>query len=179
MVLMVSSGTSAIADSHQYGWTISDSPTDPFSNTGAFLPTLQTLYLWFACSDVDGMAAAEFRLEPMNPANIILAFSPTNGYLNAGGPQDLLLAVGGCPTGPVVAGNILVLNTVPGEYCIVPSSVNGNMVTVDCSALPEVWPIQQIGFSNTGSAPSCNDELCPVPTPTQGTTWGRIKGLYR
>lgn len=154
------------------------SPTDPYANTASWIPGILELYLWFACSDEGGMAAAEFKLSTDNPANIILAFTPQSGYLNAGSPTDLLLAVGGCPTGPILAGNILVLTNVPGEYCLVPD-FQGIMGTVDCGANPQIWPIQQIGFSDTGSDPSCNDDLCPDPTSTEGSSWGGVKTLFR
>jgi hypothetical protein len=88
-------------------WTISSSDEDPFVNTGP-LSGFPSLYLWFYCADFPipgGIAAAEFDLVGSID---VLAFTHLNGFLNAGGPRTLLLAVGGCPRGPVVAGSILV-----------------------------------------------------------------------
>ncbi len=166
------------AGAEEYGWTISDSPTNPLSNTGTLIPGgLQSLYLWLYCGD--GMAAAEFRFESDNPgSNIILVTTTQNGFLNAGTTTDLLLAVGGCPTGPVVAAEILVLALAPSNFCLVPDAL-GIIGTVDCSPSPQVWPIQQIGYSNTGALPSCNDELCPDPTAVEQNSWGGVKGLFR
>jgi hypothetical protein len=51
------------------------------------------------------MTAAEFELDG---TMTVLAFEPLNGFLNAGTDTHLMLAVGGCPFGPLVAGRILV-----------------------------------------------------------------------
>ena len=79
-----------------YGWTVSKSAVDPLVNSG--LPTggVDTLFLWFFCSD-EGMSAAEMTLESIPPGQV-LAFNVMNGYLNAGNATNLLLAVGGCPS---------------------------------------------------------------------------------
>ena len=133
MPFLVGFATSASATlDPEYGWTISDSPTDAYSNEGPFIPGLVSLYLYYACNSKDGMSAAEFDLVSKNAANIILAFTTLNGYLNAGGSTALLLAVGGCPnaqpTGfPIPAGIILVLNNAPGAYHLAPSAL-GNRV---------------------------------------------------
>lgn len=169
------------ATDYQYGWTISGSATDPFANTGAFAGGLLTLYVWYQCSVKDGMSAAEFDLQSVNGANTILAFNVMNGFLNAGTATAPLLAVGSCPTGPVAAGNILVLSNAAGEYCIVPSAANGYNGTVDCAQAPSLHTNKTTGFSNTGSPPSC-DERNPLlcnPVSVDATSWGQVKGLYR
>ncbi|MFH1278219.1 MAG: hypothetical protein ABIK65_07565 [Candidatus Eisenbacteria bacterium] len=166
------------AFANQYGWTLSSSTTDPYANTGSFIPGVIDVNLWLACSDLDGMAGAEFAIASSTPGNIVLAFTPMNGFLNAGSVVDLLLAVGGCPTGPILAGQWLVLSIVPGEYCLVPDAA-GVMGTTDCSLDQQLWPIQQIGFSNNGTLPSCLDELCPQTTSTESNSWGGVKTLFR
>jgi hypothetical protein len=87
-----------------YGWTISSSSTDPYQHTGV-LEDFGILYLWFACSTVEGLAAAAFDLVGSFE---VLAFNPQNGFLNAGTATSPMLAVGGCPKGPLLAGEIIV-----------------------------------------------------------------------
>ena len=169
------------ADTYAYGWTISESTTNAFVNSGAFVGGVQNLYLWFECNVKDGMSAAEFDLQSVNPANLILGFNVMNGYLNAGTATELLLAVGGCPNAPVVAGQILTLQNAPGEYCIVPSQATGTNGTVDCRAAPELHNNRTTGYTNAGGLPNCDERnpgLCNV-TSVDASSWGQIKGLYR
>jgi hypothetical protein len=175
----------AFADGPPYGWSISASPTDPFLNQTNFVAGVYTAYLWFACSapvpgGPGGMAAAEFGLCSSQGANVILAFTPMNGYLNAGTATNLLLAVGGCPTGPMNAGSILMLNNAPGQLLLCPA-VNGNMVTVDCSGTPQTWGIEWIGLDmGTGDDPRGEGEVtCTKPVSVEESSWGTIKSLYR
>ena len=46
LTLVMASG--AVAE--EYGWSISNSSTDAFSNTGVPVPALSDLYLWFVCA---------------------------------------------------------------------------------------------------------------------------------
>ena len=136
LMVLVAGGAQA---QRPYAWTISGSDTDWFENAIAFVPGLQTHYLWFSLhrASQDGVAAAEFRLASSSAANVVVSFTPAPGFLNAGGTTDLLLAVAGCPSGPIVAGNILLLVNEPGSLCFAPS-VNEIMGTVDCSVDPEL-----------------------------------------
>ena len=158
----------------RYGWTVSKSAVDPLINSG--LPTggVDTLFLWFYCSS-EGMASAEMTLESTPPGNV-LGFNVMNGYLNAGNATNLLLAVGGCPNGPVVAGSILILHAVPLTVCL-----TGANVTVDCSADPSAWPHEVKGYADL-ALPLCltdtpGKDLCV--TSVEESSWGSIKGLYR
>jgi hypothetical protein len=156
-----------------YGWTVSRSDTDPFANTGELVGSLVTLYLWYACNSNDGMSAAE--IDPVIAGGSIAAFNVLNGYLNAGTATHLLLAVGGCPAAPVLAGSWLVLRSAPIDLC--PAGAN---VTVDCSPDPSAWPNDFIGFSEAGIP--CEDlrpeDLCGT-TSVEESSWGSIKSLYR
>ena len=170
--------SSAFATGHLYGWSVSGSPVDPFVNSGAATNGVANLYLWFVCSTVDGMSAAEFDMTGPQ----ILGFNAMNGYLDAdGAPDKFLLAVGMCPIGPVVAGQILVFDF-PGEYCIIPSAANGFNVTVDCDVNPAAHGNQTTGYVAGGGVLSCDDsvnsELC-IPVSVDATSWGHVKGLYR
>jgi opacity protein-like surface antigen len=165
----------AHAQQNRYGWTISNSQTDPLSNTGSATNVLTTLYLWFQCNDRDGMSAAEFDIAVSGMTHI--ATIPVNGFLNAGGTSDLLLAVGACPEGPVVAANLLVID-VPGSLCLAPSVANGNRGTVDCSdTRPELWNLDWVGYSNSGGLPCQGGALCD--SPLEDRAWGTVKGRYK
>lgn len=185
ILLMLAS--TASANPFQYGWTISSSNVDPFVNSGPpGAGSLLTLYLWLECVTKDGVGSAEFDLAATPPINI-LAFTAMNGFLNAGGARNLLLAATGCPGDgdpaiPIVAGSILALDF-GGEYCIVNSAANGRNVSVDCSLDPMTHPNSTTGYSSLNAPPSCddrdiNDMLC-VPTSVDASSWGQVKGLYR
>ena len=159
-----------------FGWTISGSVTDPDVNTGVATNGVASLYLWLDCGIGNGMASAEFDLcaVGINP----LAFTTMNGFLNAGGATNLLLAVGGCPNGPIVAGSILVLD-LPGNICPCPAAANGNNVTVECATLALVLNDYR-GYASVGvpCETNANIPLCE-PVSVEDGSWGSIKSLYR
>ena len=163
-------------------WTLSASAVDPFLNTGApgTPGTLTTLYLWYQCNVTpptpggQGMTAMEADLSGAAP---LAALTPMNGFLNAGSnPQQLLLVVGGCPNGNVVAGSIPYLNTGAGlNVCLVPSADNGWNLTVDCDG--GGWDNGVIGYSEVGD-PCETTGLCHEDS-VENETWGGVKSLYR
>lgn len=176
----------ALAEVPSYGWTVSASSSDPFVNEMPYVPGIPTVYLWFACSIAapagpGGMAAAEFALCTDNPGNLVLAMTPMNGFLNAGTPTQVLLAVGGCPTGPVVAAEILLMVNTPGRLCLCPSDANGYRVTVDCSQAPTIWAVDWVGFDFGSGSGVCQEgwATCSSPTSVETSSWGTIKSLYR
>src|SRR5262245_63358132 len=116
LVLSITLAVTSPASAAIYAWSISKSGVDPFQNTGAPTGGIDTLFLWIWCSD-QGWSAAEMTLE-VNPAGQILAFTPGLGILNAGDMLHLLLAVGGCPPAPFVAGSILLFHTAPVTMCL-------------------------------------------------------------
>ncbi len=160
----------------KYGWTISSSASDPLVNAGPTSPAPVTLFLWLYCAGPDGMSAAEFNLSV--PAGVLnFGFNVQNGFLNAGGAGNLLLAVGGCPTGPVVAGSWTLFGSTPGDICIVPSG-GGVRATVDCNtSVPGVWPLEAIGYGYGTTGLSCREDLCVVSV--EPSSWGSVKSLYR
>ncbi len=164
----------------RYGWTVSGSPTDPCASTGNFaIGGLATIYLWYTYNSPDGMSAADFSVvtNPLGAVNV-LAFNTANGYLNAGSATNLLLAVGGCPAGPINAGSWLALPVLPAwEFCL-----GGNQLTVDCQINPIAWASDTKGFANGGAVLTCingmTDDCHPI-TSVENASWGNIKGLYR
>jgi hypothetical protein len=166
----------------QYGWAISSSATDHTQNAGAVVPTPFTLFLHLVCADPDGMSAAEFDLAA--PAGVLnFGFTPMNGFLNAGGAGNLLLAVGGCPHGPIAAGSWTLFGSTAGSVCLVNSAANGIRVTVNCDPLdPVAYPINAKGFDYGQLGLTCDDSvngnLCP-PIAVESSSWGTVKSLYR
>lgn len=156
----------------RYGWSISNSGANPDANTGPVAAGVATMFLWLSCSN-QGMSAADISVTA-SVGNVVLAFNTANGFLNAGSATNLLLAVGGCPSGPVNAGSWLVLKNVPLDMCL-----TGANVTVDCESNPTAWPHEFVGYSETGTP--CTDPIpgsCAVVS-VEDSSWGSIKGLYR
>jgi hypothetical protein len=121
------------------------------------------------------MSAAAFDLVPSGVQ--LLAVITQNFYLNAGGTTNLLLAVGGCPCGPVVAANLLTVD-LPGSLCIGPSSV-AETGTVDCEPSPTLWGMDWVGYDNSAAPPCAMGIVCEKPIAVEAKSWSEIKGLYR
>jgi hypothetical protein len=169
---------SASAYAGEFGWTLSDSPTNVYSNSGTPVAGLVSIYLWYYCTNnVEGFASAEFDIVG---TTVPLSFTPANGFLNAGGATNLLLAVGGCPYGPIMAGNFLVYDALGAGFNLCPaaSAANGLNVSVNCVGLLMYWN-DYIGYANDGTVPCTNTiDLC-YANPIEGTSWGFVKSLYR
>jgi hypothetical protein len=177
VLAILAMGTSAHAV--RFGWTISGSAADPYVNTGTATNGVVNLTLWLVCTDGTlGMASAEFDLVPQGTMSV-LAFTALPPFLNAGGATNLLLAVGGCPPGPLPAGTVLILDT-PGGVCFGASAANGLITTVECSTLA-LGDMEYIGYDNSGTGPCmemAGDNLCD-PVSVEDDSWGSIKSLYR
>lgn len=158
---------------NRYGWSLSASAADPFANTTAPSFGLRTVYLWYTCSSVDGLSAAEFLVVTTGLSHA--ATVPENGFLNAGSHDDLRLAVGGCPGGPVVAARLLMIDN-GGNVCLAPSS-QAFPSAVDCASTPGSHPIDWAGFSS-GLGTCADGALCP-PDAIEARSWGQLKALYR
>jgi hypothetical protein len=180
---MLAVAPAAMAQS--FGWTVSNSTTNALQNTGAIAPGngpfSGNLYLWLWCngSGATGMAAAEMDVVELTgtPGAGVTGFTGLNGVLNAGSPTALLLAVGGCPAGPMLAGAFAVGPDafIPDiEICLVPSAANNRNITVACGGVG--YNNDVAGFKKTAVA-SCTFPLCPVSV--ESSTWGQIKGLYK
>ncbi|MEZ5064379.1 MAG: hypothetical protein R3B81_06560 [bacterium] len=169
----------------QYGWSISESSTDPRDNVGVpWPPQVRTLYLWLTCvgPDVAGMSAAAFDV--FAEGGLLLGFTPEGGFLNAGSGPSLLLAVAGCPSAPVRAGSIAVWDQGSGfAVCLQPNGdgVNG---TVDCDSVnPLLYPNDHIGYESRGfpGSPCSSGTLCTeeITVSVDRTSWADLKALYR
>jgi hypothetical protein len=171
----------ATANAQQrYGWTVSQSPSDPCVNEGAFAAGgLVTLFLFYTYNSPDGMSAADISVVVNPPGALnIFGFNVANGFLNAGTSTNLLLAIGGCPSGPIQAGNWPAFSSVAAwEFCL-----GGLNSTVNCDPLPVITANDHKGFSNNGFPRSCqvgmNDDCSPIVS-VEDASWGSIKSLYR
>jgi hypothetical protein len=182
VVAMLAVAPAAMAQT--FGWTVSNSTSNPLANSGPIGagPNMfaGNLYLWLYCnnSGATGMAAAEMDVVELAGAGAPSGFNGLNGFLNAGDATHLLLAVGGCPSGPVLAGQFAVGPDafIPNIHiCLIPSAANNRNITVACGGLG--FNNDVVGFQKTGPA-SCVSVLCPVVS-VESSTWGQIKGLYR
>ncbi|MAF26798.1 MAG: hypothetical protein QF819_04630 [Gemmatimonadota bacterium] len=176
LVLILAGGAAA----EVHGWTISGRTDDPFANTGPPANGIVYLTLWYACPS-DGWSAAEFDL---SGSMTVLGFIPNSAFsvLNSGGAENLFLAVGGCPSGPMPAGSIVALDF-GGTLCIVPSAANGRNVTVNCDPTnPQAFNNLYTGYASDGSTPCYSvpppHEVC-IPVFAEESRWGTIKSLYR
>ena len=188
VVLALASSAFAGGGTGAYEWRISFSNSDPTVQTAPdFTPGApQNLYLWYmGCNSgagSPGMSACDIGVVVTNWT--FLAFNVQSPFLNAGSGQNLLLAVGGCPTGPLLAGAISVFVLGPGAARL-GLSVNNIAVTVDCDSpipAPWSWPDQMLfmgaktnGFGGTAQAwgHGCTTD------PVEASTWGGMKSLYR
>ena len=160
----------------QYGWTLSNSSTDPLSNNGAPTGGLATLFLWYVCDNDLGISAAEFDLDTVPLAAPTVA----NGWINlATQPFQWLAIIGQCPSGPMVAASILYIDAAGINVCIVPSADNGFNISVDCDQNPYAHDF--IGYDSTGGGPCLQGDapdLCFTDS-VASESWGDIKALYR
>lgn len=183
LVLVLAVGlvlASSPARSLEFGWTVSSSLTDPLENTGPPLPGIVTLYLWYYCTNTtEGLAAAEFDM-CSDIGSVPLAFVPYNPWLNAGTEARLLIAVGGCPLGPLPVGYFLFFDAGAGiQTYPCPSVATGLNVSVNCVQL-NIYDNDYIGFASNGSpAPTnCDYEPC-WRIGVEPSSWGSVKSLYR
>jgi len=173
---VLSASAAVFAGDAPYGWTISASSTEPFENTDAATFTNRTVYLWISCSSPGFTTyAAEFDIVSTGITH--LQTTVLFPWLNAGGTSDLLLA-NDCSSGLQLVATFDIID-LPGSMCITPSAANGRMGTLDCPTLL-FWPIEWIGYDNTGGVPCSNGTAtCDGTTSVARGSWGRIKSVYR
>lgn len=166
-LLLLVSASGVLAQ--EYGWTLSFSSSEPLVSIGPAFPGLGTVYLWLFCNYGDGAAAYGANVTATNGA-FIAGFTPVTGVLNAGTATALLLAIGGCPDGPVLVGSFTVVGTAT-EMCM------DTAITVDCDLIaPGEYPSYVRGLS-AGGGGVCG-HLCEF-VATEESSWGSLKGLYR
>lgn len=165
-----------------YLWQLSYSADDPWAYEQPAASGPVEVYLWYTQQEWSwGVTAAEMTVQ--FPAELqLLGFSPMNGFLNIGTADHLLLAVGSCPWGPVVAGKLSFFDATGagGQVCLGdPGGGDGPPVTVDCTT-PVPWSqtgsVQ--GCSTDPAEPACRRDF-PCTSPTDASSWGSVKSEYR
>jgi hypothetical protein len=147
---------------------------DPEDDAGALAHDTAQIYLWYQAPAGEGMTSAEFSLDVPSDA-LNLGFTAFDGFVNVGSDADLLLSVGGCPGGPVVAGRWTVQHqNLGGSYCLV-DDPSGHRMTMDCSPTPQVQDavygcLQAFaeavgGWTLSRSATSSSDSTGSAPDP--------------
>ena len=195
LVLAAGIPAAALAQGGFYTWSISSSQVDPFVNSSAVTPGFSTFYLWFVegchSEDTGGMASAQFKVNVPTGWAFVAAVMQ-NTFLDAGPApgadgKQFLIAVGSCPTGPVIAANLLITSTATGRMGFsVTDDVGGIGVingTVDCGINPSLhnWPefVRCVGFATPDALPfQAHGSGCTI-TAVEDESWGNIKGLYR
>ena len=142
-----------VESSAQYVWTISASATNAFMNTTS-AGSLTTFYLWYLNSCVPsadgGLSTAEFRIDSSGPS--IVAFTPQNGFMNAGGTQSV-------SSGPPPS---------KGDICHIDWFCLYCHPVIGCD----------LEFQGTPCSPDDNCDDCP-PTSVETRSWGSAKAKYR
>jgi hypothetical protein len=174
-----------------YEWSLSASSTDPTVHTMPDVAGVATIYLWFTGCNPDpagGISAAELGIKPVGDLSVV-GFTPLNGFLNAGDALHPLLAAGGCPTGPVVAGSLILLSSGAGIGAVSLIAVleaGGQSqvwsVVVDCNIQTWTYPqwVRHTGIVTTSYAGVLEDygNGCTADS-VEPDSWGRVKSLYR
>jgi hypothetical protein len=164
---------STSASAQVYGWSLSENTTEVCANTGTPTFGVKNIYLWHTYATGLKMAAADIAV---GGSLAPLAFNTMNGYLNAGSATGLLLAVGGCPNPPIVAGAFIIIDT-GGNM-----TLGGDRLTVDC-VVNDAYASGTTGWSSDGSPPVEFEENgasgCEPPNSVEPSSWGSVKNLYR
>jgi hypothetical protein len=180
--LMLPTAASA-QGSGNFEWTISSSNVDPFVNVDTVAAGTAFFYLWYTGCGPQGMASAEFELKGQGGI-LPIAFTTNPGWLNAGNATYMLLAVGGCPAGPEVAGQIIAsVTTTDGAIGLGSATATGLATVVECSTLNlNDWPVltRFVGFASTdySGTPQDHGNGCTTDA-VEPTAWGTLKALYR
>jgi hypothetical protein len=170
-----------------FGWTISASPEDPFVPTAAPVVGSDSLFLWVACTadtaDLgrDRFNSAEFHLTGTLSGIDGLPIGVNGALWLRKNPSRLLMAIGGCPTGPLLVGILPVTDDGSGgTACFEPSGWGFN-ITVDCSDhVGQPRENDYVGFASDGTEPCrSSPEFCPTPISIEDVGWGDVKARYR
>ncbi len=186
---LASAAASAAADAGPRGefpgcylWQLSFSDTDPWDYEQPAASGPLEVYLWYTQREWPyGISAAEMTVQ--FPAEFqLFGFAPMNGFLNIGTAHHLLLAVGSCPWGPMVAGKFSFFDAMGGggSVCLgAPDGGDGPPVTVDCSTpLPFSMTGAVQGCSTDPSETACRRDVA-CTSPTDPSSWGSVKSGYR
>jgi hypothetical protein len=156
-------------------WTISASDTDPWVNRAEPRLGFRSLYLWFVGGSAGGMSSAEFRIAG---TLTVLELRPMNNF-RIDGTQHTV-SYPGCANGPMVAAELVVLESTGGGLCLAPSLATRANCTASCSASPARFTNSYVGYASDGGGPCVIEafDSC-APISVEPRPWGAVKGRYR
>ncbi len=160
-----------------FGWSISASSVDPCVNTGVASNWVTYLYLWYTYdTGTAGLAHGAGNFVAGGSLQL-LAFTTRSPFLTHGPIDYVLLAATGCPTGPVVAGDLLVLD-LPGSVCFEffdgPYACGRDL----CAAAITGYSSEGEPCVIDGGIPGADGCSVP-PVSVAPDSWGSVKSLYR
>jgi hypothetical protein len=174
LVLLVSPVAPAAAQApalwpYDYVWSISADSTHAWDNSDAPFTGDRDVYLWLACSYIDGVSAAAMTL---TGTFTVLSFTPAPGITNHAALPDLELTFDSCDTRwTFLAGTLRIRDDTGagGHVCMA-----GEGTTSGCAS--DAYPHGYWGFVTDAPNP-CQLGDCAVDFAIPGT-WGRVKGSY-
>jgi hypothetical protein len=171
-----------------FGWTISESATDPLDNFGPATTDTLTLYLWLYCTDssTGGVSGATLWLN-YDPNLEVFPFEPQSGVVHSGSlVWELDLSLPDCPPGSFLAGSFKVRPLVGSGYfelCLQGDIAgSGPSTSYGCAAPNVPRDNATIGYG-AGYVPCIGyadffDHNCFPAVPVIPNSWGRIKAHY-
>jgi hypothetical protein len=159
----------------RFGWTLSESPTDPRVHIGDPTHEDPFIYLWYYCSAPagEGLVGADFQFNV--DGGIFLDAVPMNGFLlNRVGPRVTLTSAT-CQMPPVLAARLNVRDYPTMSVCLDECTPRSS---TDCVGTK--YGIYFVGHSTWPRIPCQSPTLCSdLPQSVEETSWGAIKGYYR
>jgi len=166
----------------------SDNPT--FTNCNLIDAAPGLLNVFVVHNFTAGATASQFAVEECGPFELAYLAWTAAHLVTVGGDTRTGVAVSydtGCAVGPILVGTIAYFGegtTPPCAYLRViadPAAASGQIEGVDCGFL-STFPAGSLMSINSdgtcfcvagGGFPPCN------PVPTEESTWGKVKSLYR
>jgi hypothetical protein len=179
--LMVSSNAHAQLRAPASGWTLSDSPTDPFSNVGPATNDTLTIYVWLWCAlpEFGGLESAWFFFVPGVQEISDIQLSP--GIVDSDpDPHVFDLSLSGCPSGTTLVGQFRSFSY-SADFMVCPAA---GTIGTGCE-IQEPQDLAWIGYS-AGTELRCQigedffSEIvgCHPPTSVAPESWGWIKAQH-
>jgi len=111
-----------------------------------------------------GSTGSQFKLQ-LPPGSTFFSFSTT--YTPVGSATtDLALGYGTCEFGSIALGTLIAI-LAPGQIKVLPADGQASIIVVDCT------------FTEHPATGGTGNVFGNCPVPTQPSTWGSVKALYR
>jgi hypothetical protein len=118
-----------------------------------------------------GATASRFRIDSSSLVGTIFVFNST--YVTIGNwNTDVSIAYGGCLSGPIVLGSFL-MNATGGRLYVREAQGQSCIVYTDCN-------FSEYCATGGNACVACQSSCeCQICAPTEQSTWGSVKALYR